>query len=257
MPDVDQWPLASGPGARLARSSPHAAPEVVPGAVDVLAAGLLRAGGLPLLVDVGPEQVVVADERARLEHHELIRRFPVGEAGRPREWRRPWPGGAQSSSDGLMRGTMHFHPACSSWAGVTPSALAGSAVEPAAISPAIKAASAVARGHLVNLPFNASSDLGLTTSSLPDEPGTGLVMAFTPTAGGLPRWVRALACALGCKIVCCVGLPGPTTGGRADQFQLRLGIRFPSARRWPGCPFSRPRPRSPGRAVWCRPWCPR
>ena len=86
-----------------------------------------------------------------------------------------------------MRGTMHFHPACSSWAGVTPSALAGSAVEPAATSPAIKAASAVARGHLVNLLFNASSDLGLTTSSLPDEPGTGLVMAFMPTAGGLPR----------------------------------------------------------------------
>ena len=33
--------------------------------------------------------------------------------------------------------------------------------------------------------------------------------------------------------------------------------RFLSARKWPGCSRSCPRPRIPGRAVSCRSWCPR
>src|SRR5215475_7258294 len=75
-------------GGRV-NAEPVAEPEVIARVVEVLAAGLLRAGWRPLLVDVGPEQVLGAEERARreLEHQELIRRFPVGEAGRPRERR--------------------------------------------------------------------------------------------------------------------------------------------------------------------------
>jgi len=70
-------------------AEPVAEPEVIPRVVEVLAAGLLRAGWLPLLVDVGPEQVLGAEERAgrEVEHQELIRRCPAGEAGRPRQRR--------------------------------------------------------------------------------------------------------------------------------------------------------------------------
>ena len=81
----ERWRLSGG----RVEAEPVAEPEVIPQVVEVLAAGLLRAGWLPLLVDVGPEQVLGAEERAgrELEHQELIRRCPVGEAGRAREWR--------------------------------------------------------------------------------------------------------------------------------------------------------------------------
>src|SRR5260370_802182 len=75
-------------GGRV-EAEPVAEPEVIARVVEELAAGLLRAGWLPLLVDVGPEQVLGAEERAgrELEHQELIRGCPAGEAGRPRERR--------------------------------------------------------------------------------------------------------------------------------------------------------------------------
>jgi len=75
-------------------AEPVAEPGVIPRVVDVLAAGLLRAGWLPVLVDVGPEQVLGAEERAgrELEHQELIRRCPVGEAGRARQRRQAFAG---------------------------------------------------------------------------------------------------------------------------------------------------------------------
>src|SRR5215471_20128003 len=68
-------------------AEPVAEPEIIARVVEVLAAGLLRAGRRPVLVDVGPEQVLGAEERAcgELEHQELIRRCSVGEAGRPWE----------------------------------------------------------------------------------------------------------------------------------------------------------------------------
>jgi len=50
-------------GGRV-EAEPIAEPEVIARVVEVLAAGLLRAGRLPLLVDVGPEQVLGAGERA-------------------------------------------------------------------------------------------------------------------------------------------------------------------------------------------------
>src|SRR5215469_16893098 len=61
-------------GGRV-KAEPVAGPHVIARDVEVLAAGLLRAGWLPLLVDVGPEQVVGAEECAgrELEHQELIR----------------------------------------------------------------------------------------------------------------------------------------------------------------------------------------
>jgi hypothetical protein len=73
-------------GGRV-NAEPVAEPEVIARVVEELAARLLRAGRLPLLVDVGPEQVLGAEERAgrELEHQELIRRCPVGEAGRPQQ----------------------------------------------------------------------------------------------------------------------------------------------------------------------------
>src|SRR5260370_40284913 len=72
-------------------AEPIAEPEVIPRVVEVLAAGLLRAGWLAVLVDVGPEQVLGAEERARreLEHQELIRRGPVAEARRPLQRQQP------------------------------------------------------------------------------------------------------------------------------------------------------------------------
>src|SRR5262250_1978935 len=79
--------ILSGKRRRLSggrvNAEPVAEPEVIPRVVEVLAAGLLRAGRLPLLVDVGLEQVLGAEECAgrELEHQELIRRCPVGEAG--------------------------------------------------------------------------------------------------------------------------------------------------------------------------------
>src|SRR5436190_16959882 len=59
----------------------------VPRVVNVLTARLLRAWWLPMFVDVGPEQVLGADEGAgrELEDHELVRGCSVGEAGRSRE----------------------------------------------------------------------------------------------------------------------------------------------------------------------------
>src|SRR6516164_6145061 len=75
-------------------AEPVAEPEVIARVVEVLAAGLLRAGWRPVLVDVGPEQVLGAEKRAggEVEHQELIRRCPAGEAGRPRQWRQADPG---------------------------------------------------------------------------------------------------------------------------------------------------------------------
>src|SRR5215472_2653177 len=85
-----RWRLLGG----WVKAEPVAGPHVIARDVDVLAAGLLRAGWLPLLVDVGPEQVVGAEERAgrEVEHQELIRRCPVGEAGRPRQRRQAFAG---------------------------------------------------------------------------------------------------------------------------------------------------------------------
>src|SRR5690348_2418251 len=76
-------------GTLGARSRAGADPEVVPRVVDVLAAGLLRARWRPLLVDVGPERVLGAEERPRgeVEDQVLVRGPSVGEAGRPRQWR--------------------------------------------------------------------------------------------------------------------------------------------------------------------------
>src|SRR6478609_10605194 len=65
-------------------SAAKAGPEVVSGVVDVLAARLLRARWPSALVDVGPEQVLGADEGTRrvLEDQELEGRRSVLEAGR-------------------------------------------------------------------------------------------------------------------------------------------------------------------------------
>src|SRR5215469_9515171 len=67
-----RWRLSGG----WVEAEPAAGPHVIARDVEVLAAGLLRAGRLPLLVNVGPEQVLGAEERAgrELEHQELIRR---------------------------------------------------------------------------------------------------------------------------------------------------------------------------------------
>src|SRR6516165_9236398 len=75
-------------------AEPVAEPEVIARVVEVLAAGLLRARRRPVLVDVGPEQVLGAEERAgrELEHQELIRRCSVGEPGRPRQRRQAFAG---------------------------------------------------------------------------------------------------------------------------------------------------------------------
>src|SRR5262249_25498570 len=80
------WRL--GLGGRV-DAEPVAEPEVVARVVEVLAARLLRTGWGPVLVDVGPEQVFGAEERAggELEHQEFIRGCSVGEAWRPRQRR--------------------------------------------------------------------------------------------------------------------------------------------------------------------------
>src|SRR5262249_23586643 len=87
-------------------AEPVAEPEVIAWVVQVLAAGLLRAGWRPVLVDVRPEQVLGAEECAgcEIEHQELIRRCPVGEPGRPRQRRQADPGWrAQQQCGGQVR----------------------------------------------------------------------------------------------------------------------------------------------------------
>src|SRR6478672_4146724 len=65
-------------------SATSARPEVVSGVVEVFAAGLLGARRCSALVDVGPEQVLGADEVTRriLEDQELVGGRSVLEAGR-------------------------------------------------------------------------------------------------------------------------------------------------------------------------------
>jgi len=107
-------------------AQPVAEPEVIPRVVEVLATGLLRARRCAVLEDVGPEQVLGAEERTgrELEDQELIRRCSVGEARRRRERRQADAGRRAGISAGLLCGWMQVHPAFISWAGVTPSAFA-------------------------------------------------------------------------------------------------------------------------------------
>src|SRR5215472_2188728 len=77
-----------------------------------------------------PRNAPVANSKTRNSYDGALSAKPgvAGSGGRPT------PGGAQSISAGLLCGWMQVHPAFISWAGVTPSAFAGTAVEPAAAS---------------------------------------------------------------------------------------------------------------------------
>src|SRR5215469_6495868 len=75
-----------------------------------------------------PRNAPVANSNTRNSYDGALSAKP----GVPGSGGRPLPGGAQSNSVGNRRGWMQVHPAAVSWAGLTPSAFAGAAVEPAA-----------------------------------------------------------------------------------------------------------------------------
>jgi hypothetical protein len=97
-------------------------------------------------------------------------------------------------------------------------------------------------------------------SPLPSKPDAGQEVAEGGPVGRLrPRRVwDANTNAVPWRTVTATSTRKPLRLCRSAQInsKLGLGIRFLSARRWPGCPCSCLRPGGPGRAVLCRSWCP-
>src|SRR5437016_1717828 len=91
-----------------------------------------------------PMKMPVANSKTRTSYEGALSAKP----GVPGSGGRPTPGGAHSISVGSIRGWMQVQPAAESWPGVTPSALAGRAVAPAAPSAAVRATRAM-HLHLV------------------------------------------------------------------------------------------------------------
>src|SRR6266567_982778 len=85
-----------------------------------------------------PRNAPVANSNTRNSYDGALSAKP----GVPGSGGRPVPGGAQSNKVGSRRGWMQVHPAAVSWAGVTPSAEAGLAVE--SVAPPASAAATVA-----------------------------------------------------------------------------------------------------------------